>query len=394
MTSIENKKGIEWYTLDEILKYDVQYYMIYGGRSNGKSFAVYKKLIDDYFEKGWQFGLFKRFEEDMKEKFMGNLFPMELQIYMLEKYNHHVKFFRSKWYVYEDGLEGKISECSIFGYAFSLAGVNRTKATTYPEIMTLVFEEFMSIKGVEYLPDEINLLLNLVSTVARDRHNLKIFMLANAISKYSPYSTALGVKLHRIKHGDIITREYTNEHGFKTKFAIQRTKDVNVYDYGQNKNKIVYNLFGTAGVGQMITSGEFETHSYKRRISNVTFSELKQDKKDRIVGKKDLIPIALQYEDYFYKIYIIYHGKYILAFREMENVPPTAQKVRFLINGSVQWDGVVNIGNVAIFDDERINRYIDIMVSCMKMKEFITLTDDDGENVINAFRMAGLSLSN
>ena len=39
--------NIKWYSLDNILKYDVQYYMIFGERSNGKSYAVDKYVIDN-----------------------------------------------------------------------------------------------------------------------------------------------------------------------------------------------------------------------------------------------------------------------------------------------------------------------------------------------------------
>ena len=32
------------------------------------------------------------------------------------------------------------------------------------------------------------------------------------------------------------------------------------------------------------------------------------------------------------------------------------------------------------------------MVACMRQKDFITLCDDDGENVTNAFRLSGITL--
>lgn len=383
--------GINWYNLDNILKYEAQYYMIFGERSNGKSYAVDKYIIDKFFEEGKQFVFVKRFEEDLKMKYMGEVFT-PLEPYILEKYGYRLKFYRGSWLLYEDGKEGKISDCEVFGYALSLANVNRTKATSYPNVDTILFEEFMSI-DCSYLNDELNLFLNLVSTVVRYRHNVKIFMLANAISKFSPYSSALGIKLHRLKKGEIILREYIDKKGFKTKFAIERSENVNVFDNNENTSKVVYNNFGNSGVGGMITSGEFETHAYPRRISNVTFDELRENKNDKIIGKRNATSFVLRYEDYYYRIYLLEDGKPIIAYREIEVKNITPNNTSHIINGNTYKEGIVNIVNLAYFDDERINRIVNIFVSCMRQKDFITLSDDDGENVVNGYRLSGITLN-
>ena len=59
---------IKWYSLDNILKHKAQYYIIFGERSNGKSYAVDKYIIDSFFLKGEQFGFVKRYEEDDEEQ--------------------------------------------------------------------------------------------------------------------------------------------------------------------------------------------------------------------------------------------------------------------------------------------------------------------------------------
>lgn len=385
-----NKLNIKWYSLDNILKHDAQYYMIFGERSNGKSYAVDKYILDKFFQDGEQFAFVKRYEDDIKTKYMTEVFT-PLEPYILEKYGYRIKFYRGTWLAYEDGTEGKISECKVMGYAFSLNNVNRTKATSYPNVTTILFEEFMSI-DCTYLPDELNLFLNLISTIVRYRHNVKIFMLANAISKYSPYSEALGIRLHRLKKGEIITREYKDKKGFVTRFAIERSENVNVFDNNQNTQKIVYNNFGNAGVGKMITSGDFEVHSYPRRIGNVTLDELRQYKEDIIIGKKHALPFVIRYEDYFYRIYLYTRDKFILGFREVDVKTINYKNTAYIINGVQHIKGIVNITNLAYYDDENINRLINIIVACMRQKDFVTLTDDDGENVVNAFRLSGITL--
>ena len=382
--------SIKWYSLDRILEHNAQYYIIFGERSNGKSYAVDKHIIDNFFLKGEQFGFVKRYEEDIKSKYMSEVFN-HLEDYILEEYNHRIKFYRGQWLVYEDGLEGKIAECKVFGYAFSLANVNRTKATSYPFITSVLFEEFMSI-DCRYLDDEVNLLLNLVSTIGRQRTNLKIFMLANAISKYSPYSSALGIKLHRLKKGEIVLKEFKDKKGYRTRFAIERSENVNVFDNKDNVDKIVYNIFGDSGVGQMITSGDFEVHKYKERVDNITFSEYKEEG-DILINKKDKIPFFIRFEDYYYQLYLKFNTKYILGFREIDK---NKIKEGFLINGGIVNNNIVNINNVVIFNtfNDTTNVILNIIVNCMRLKDFIVLSDDDGENVVNGFRLAGLQLTN
>lgn len=381
--------GIKWYSLENILKYDAQYYIIFGERSNGKSYAVNKYMIDKFFQQGEQFAYVKRYEEDIKQKYMSNVFA-PLEEYVLEKYGKKIKFYRGTWLAYDADSEGKLNVCEIMGYAFSLTNVNRTKSTSYPQVTTILFEEFMSI-DCQYLPDEINLFLNLVSTIARYRHNVKIFMLANAISKYSPYSESLGIKLHRIKKGEIVLKEFKDKKGFSTKFAIERTENVNVYDNSENKEKVVYNIFGNAGVGKMITTGDFETHKYKRKIDNVTFFEY-ADEKDVIISKKDALPFVIRFEDYFYRIYLKLVEKYVLGFREIEEDNISNKNTKYIINGYKYIPGITNINNLAYYDDANINRLLNIFVMCMRQGDFITLNDDAGENVVNAFRLSGINL--
>ena len=390
MTS-KKYSDIKWYTLDNILKHDSQYYIIMGERSNGKTYATCKYLLDEYFKLGKQFAYIKRYDEDIKGKYMNEVFT-HLDEYLLNEYGKRIKFYRGQWLVYDDGLDGKLAECEVIGFAFSIANVNRTKGTSYPNVSNIIFEEFMSI-DCTYIQDELNLFLNVVSTIARQRNNVRVFMLANTISKYSPYTTALNLKIHRQNKGTIINKTYSDKDGFNTKFTIERTENVNVFNNKDNVEKTVYNIFGNSGVGKMITSGDFETHAYPRRIANVTVDECRQNKKDIIIGKKDLTTFVIRFEDYYYRIYLKDTGKFILAFREIDEENINSKNTTHIINGTTHIDNIINISNLAYYDDERVNRIINIIVSAMRQKDFITISDDDGENVTNGFRLSGITLA-
>ena len=77
-------------------------------------------------------------------------------------------------------------------YTFALSEMEHDKSTSYPEITTIVFDEFITRRY--YLPDEFVLFLNVLSTIIRQRQNVKIFMLGNTVNKYCPYFKEMGLK--------------------------------------------------------------------------------------------------------------------------------------------------------------------------------------------------------
>lgn len=382
-------KEIKWYRLDNILKNEGQYYVIIGERSNGKSYALNEYIIDKFFTSGEQFVYVKRYDEDIKKKYMQEVFP-PLKNYILEKYNKRIKFYQGQWLCYDEGSSGKLSECEVMGFAMSLAQANRYKGTSYPNVTTILFEEFMSI-DCSYLPDEINMFLNLVSTVVRYRTNVKVFMLANTISKYSPYFSALGLKAHRINKGSIVTKMFTDKKGFKTKFVIARTENVNVFDNKNNSEKVVYNIFGNSGVGSMITSGDFEVHSYPKTIDGYTFEENKYFG-CKFIGKQYKTTLVIRFEDYYFRIYLIDDNvKFITAYREIDVNNINYKNTTHIINGLSPRRGIVNVNNIMLFNDVDYNKLFDIVISTIRQKDFIVISDDDGENVINGYRLSGVS---
>jgi hypothetical protein len=382
--------SVKWYSLDKIHKIpDVQYYMIFGERSNGKSYAVNKNSVDNFFTRGEEFIICKRFDEDMKAKVCSTVFK-PLEDYILEKYEHKVKFYQSAWWAYHKDSDGKLAECKPMGYALSVNTSDRIKMSQYPNVTTISFEEFMSQSAL-YLPDEVNLFINIVSTVVRNRTNVKIYLLGNAICKHNPYSDALEIKLHRMHKGEIITREYKDNKGRRTKFAIERTENVDVFDTKENTKGIVYNMFGKSGVGNMITTGDFETHNYNKHICGVTFSENIKDVpkgKYRIVSNKDRINILIKYEDYYYSIYrVVNNNEVVYAFREIDKLTINPMRFNYIINNKQYFKGIINIINLNTYSDKIIDWLLDEILHALKQDKFIFLNNDNGEDVNNAFRI-------
>ena len=54
----------EYYSLEPILKEKAHYNIIIGERSNGKTYSVLKKFVNDYAQHGYQAALLRRMQED------------------------------------------------------------------------------------------------------------------------------------------------------------------------------------------------------------------------------------------------------------------------------------------------------------------------------------------
>ena len=65
---MKNKDVIKFYSLDKILSKKAQYNIVFGERSNGKTYAVLKHGLINYIESGKQIAIVRRWKEDMRGK--------------------------------------------------------------------------------------------------------------------------------------------------------------------------------------------------------------------------------------------------------------------------------------------------------------------------------------
>lgn len=161
--------------------------IIVGNRGGGKTFGAKEWAIDNFIKNKEQFGYIRRYREDLKE-------PM-VQFFKDIEYKYPDFEFKtdSKYFYIRQKSTGnsKWTEQDIAGFGFTLSTASNKKSIAYPNVTTLIFDEFLLDKGNQiYLPDEPLKLLNLYETVARPGTGHKrviMFMLANAISITNPY---------------------------------------------------------------------------------------------------------------------------------------------------------------------------------------------------------------
>ena len=175
---------------------NAHYYVIYGERSNGKTYSALDYALDSYLKTGEQFAYVRRWGEDIRKKQLSQLFAAHAENGEIQKLSKNqwtgMDYSGTKFRLTKADEEGKVvmSE-DIAGYAFDLNSMEHYKSISFPKITTIIFDEFLSRNG--YLPNEFILFTNVISTIVRQRNNVKIIMLGNTVNRSCPYFQEMGL---------------------------------------------------------------------------------------------------------------------------------------------------------------------------------------------------------
>lgn len=180
------------YSLSNILAENAQYNLLYGERSNGKSYAVKMRVLEDAFKEDKKFVYLRRWREDiMSNRAEGYFDDMELD----DEGNERVKeitggiwtcvsVYRSEIYFASRDENGKKVRGKQIGRVGVLTGDTHEKSFSYVGYYNILFEEMITDKG--YLANEVKTFMSLVSTIFR-RRNGKVFLIGNTLTKTCPY---------------------------------------------------------------------------------------------------------------------------------------------------------------------------------------------------------------
>lgn len=217
------KEKSKFYSLHDILQYNADYNVIYGERSNGKTTAVMDYALTDYINSGYvnQLAVVRRWEEDFKGKNGQQMFENIVALgWVKERTNgeyNSIYYHSQRWYLaYMNPDTGKkeTQRDEPFALGFSITSQEHYKSTSYPNIKTVLFDEFLTRNY--YLPEEFVNFQNLLSTIIRLRTDVKIFMCGNTVNKYCPYFAEMGL----------------------TNIKTQEKGTIDVYTYGESELKV------------------------------------------------------------------------------------------------------------------------------------------------------------
>ena len=264
----------EYYSLDRIDKTGANWRLIIGERSNGKTYQCKKRGIDNFFLYNKQFAYIRRNVEEIKEKRINTLFADMGDIIdnwttrQGGKYGVYDRFTveakGGKFFLvgikdaYENDKGKYIAEShertDVIGYYFALKQSHYDKGSSFPNVTTIIYDEFLT-NGNE-LPNEFSILLNLISTIKRKRSDVIVYLLGNTVSRNSNNLAEMKIDARQLKQGDIKSFVYYGENGNKNTVAVEYCRH-----YEQTQESESYFIFGTQRE-KMITRGEWETDDY------------------------------------------------------------------------------------------------------------------------------------
>ena len=248
----------KYYSLKNILKTNSTYNIIIGERSNGKTYACLKHGIEQYFKDGSQMAIVRRWQTDIRGNRASEIFKALLsndEVYKISDGKYQgIHYYGGKFYLCNYGDNGKAiyNDNDVIAYPFSLSDTEHNKSISYPNIRTIIFDEFLTRQV--YLPDEFILFMNTISTIVRNRTDVKIFMLGNTVNKYSPYFDEMGLRNVRDQEqGTIDIYKYGTS---KLKVAVEYCKSM-----GKSKENSFYFAFNNPKL-EMIKTGAWELDIY------------------------------------------------------------------------------------------------------------------------------------
>lgn len=264
-----------YYNLKKILSFNADYNIIIGERSNGKTYGVLKHCIQDYVQNGNKFVYIRRWKEDIIGKRGDVIFTSLIQNLEIAKITNNeftnCVLSGGKFYLanYDEKLKKMIPSNDYFCHLVSLSDMEHDKSLSFSGVKNIVFDEFLTRRY--YLKDEFMIFMNVLSTIIRDRKDIKIFMLGNTVNKYCPYFTELGINIENLKQGNVDLYHYGNS---DLLLAIEYCND----GIKNKKESNKYFAFNNPRLN-MIKSGQWELDiyphlppSYKIKDNDILFS--------------------------------------------------------------------------------------------------------------------------
>lgn len=231
-----------------------QYKLIIGERGNGKSYSLKLNAINRFLKYNEEFIYLRRYKEDIKNTLVESYFT-DLNIEKITNGNYQsVVAWGGR--IYLSKLEnGVLKRSKCMGYYMSLSSWEHLKSSQYPKVETILFEEFTTSHTLSfnktYLPNECEKLMQLVSTVFRERLGT-VFLIGNTVDRTAPYFFDWGLEfIPKMKDGD--ATEIT--------VPISDTRVVTIYVEKTSNEKNNHSMiFGK--VRNVIAKGKWEENEY------------------------------------------------------------------------------------------------------------------------------------
>lgn len=293
------KQQTNWYSIKPLMQYPASYYVVYGERSNGKTFSARREVLFERIsealkrDKDFEFVYLRRRHIQITRPKMMKLFEEDDE-FSTELLGDFIKYSTNKgFYIEHEGIEKTV------GHALAVEDAFLTKGIPFSKVRAVLFDEFLDY---EYMPDEIEKFQHIISTISRDKQDLIIIMLGNTVSRFCPYFELLGINPSKIKQGQTAIVK----HKSGVVVAVERCKNRVSY-LGEKEKKHKYLGFDDSETAKMILYGEWE---YKEKeikaIDNISWR-----------NKRYIIPVYITALNEVYEMSLYGDGIPILFVRKI-----------------------------------------------------------------------------
>lgn len=188
--------------------------MIMGARGLGKTYGAKKIAIKNAINRGQQFIYLRRYKTELKGR--NSFFADIAHEFPDEEFRVEGQFAQRK-----NG-----NRWDTIGYFIPLSTAQANKSIAYPNVYTIIFDEFIIDKGsLHYLPDEAKVFMDFYSTVDRYQDRVRCIMLSNAVSIMNPYFIRFNIEPKEgiSRHGDgFIITDFVDSEQFASEVAHTR----------------------------------------------------------------------------------------------------------------------------------------------------------------------------
>lgn len=136
------------YDISNILKTNANFFLIWGEKSNGKSYQVKHLAIENYLKTGNRFILMRRWREDISTLWIEQYFnDVDVKKLTKGKYNIIVVYKKTLYFanVNEDG---KAIRGEKIGYVMALSTEQHMSGASFLDVDMIIFEEFMERRNI------------------------------------------------------------------------------------------------------------------------------------------------------------------------------------------------------------------------------------------------------
>lgn len=200
-----------YYNYDKLFSYNFLIAFVIGERGVGKSFNAKIAVLKKFLKNGEQFIYLRRYKTELDTALATFWSDIQSHGYFED---HKLEVKKSRMLT-EFKCDGKVC-----GYAVPLSTANILKSTAFPEVGTIIFDEFLLDNSgtYRYLKNEVTMLLDVIETVGRLR-DIKTILLGNALNVHaSPYFAYWDLELplngsefRTFKDGAIVVNYIRNE---------------------------------------------------------------------------------------------------------------------------------------------------------------------------------------